>query len=527
MNGRDLGSFDRLPRGGADAWDLDNAGQILTDEFFGVAPPAGLSAVRFNSAADLLAMPAAATPAASGDWTVSGWFFLSNDRNAITAFWSLDALFSSAWHSLRCTADGTTLFFNDTGTDLISIQNLTVNTWYFATVRKSAANAIKVYLGTEAGGALSTFTGTSSSIASYADNGYVGGNAYGDFLDGRIARMRVWNALLSDAEVDAEFTSATPVRTSNLLAAWNLDNASTPGLDSSGNARNLTNTGGSYTVETGPTIPGGAPSPQTITATGATITVTEGSPTVTPGAVSVSPNGAAITVTPGSATVTSLVTISTNGAPITVTPGAATITPGGVSVSPNGFPITFTSGAATVTGSGGSPQTVTANGFAVTLTPGAAVITPGPVSVAPNGLAITVTEGAPTVTPGTATIAPAGLAVTVTEGSATVTPGPVSVSAVGLALALTPGSAQVQSVSSVAPLGFAITLVIGSSVVFVPTADRTIEVNGKVIGLVFGGPVVFVPGSPWTLAPIRTTFPTGRPGPFSWPFRSTPPKGRR
>jgi len=219
---------------------------------------AGLQAVRFDAGADVLTMPSAALPSGSGGWTLAGWFRIVNDRNAVSTLWSLDGIFSSSWHSLRTTADGTSLRLNESGTDVLTIASLTVGTWYFLAVRKDASGNVKAYVGTEAGGALSTVTGTVTNIATYSGDGYVGGNAYGDWFDGRGWGLRIWDADLSDAEVDAEFAASSAARTSNNRAQWLLDNATTPGTDSSGNGRHLTNAGGAWALEAGPTLPAGS-----------------------------------------------------------------------------------------------------------------------------------------------------------------------------------------------------------------------------------------------------------------------------
>lgn len=225
----------------------------------------GINALRFNSAADTLIMPSAALPASTGGWTLAGWFRIVVDRNTEIKFWSMDAVFSSGWHSLATSSDGTTLIFNGSGSALVTGPNLTVGQWYFIAVRKTAANALKLYVGTEAGGALSTYTGTANAITSYAGDGYVGGNAYSEYLDGREWGLRLWDSDLSDTEVDAEFYASSAIRTSNLRAQWLLDNAATPGTDTSGNGRTLTNSGGSWTVEAGPVLPAAPPAPLDLT----------------------------------------------------------------------------------------------------------------------------------------------------------------------------------------------------------------------------------------------------------------------
>lgn len=210
-------------------------------------------------------MPTAAVPAGSGAWTVAAWIRLSVDRNVPTMFWSFDGIFSSSWHALETDSSGTSLRVYETGVTRATIANLTVGVWYFVVVRKTAGGTIKTYLGDEAFGALANASGTVTNIT-YAGDGYVGGSAYGDHLDGRMWGTRVWDIDLTDAEVDAEFASATgaAVRTANRRAEWLLDDDITPGTDSSGNARHLTNTGGAWSLEAGPTFPSGG---STVTAT--------------------------------------------------------------------------------------------------------------------------------------------------------------------------------------------------------------------------------------------------------------------
>lgn len=224
-------------------------------------PASGLQAVRFDSTADIMAMPTAAVPSGSGGWTVATWLRLVVDRNADTMVWSFDAIFSSAWHTLEFDSTGTNLRFWDTGVTIATIGTLSVGVWHFVAVRKSAGGSIKTYIGDESFAALSTNTGTVTNMT-YAGDGYVAGSGFsGDNFDGRLWGMRVWDAELSDAEIDAEFAAATgdAARTSNLRAQWKLDNATTPGTDSSGFSRDLTNLGGSgsWALEAGPTFPSG------------------------------------------------------------------------------------------------------------------------------------------------------------------------------------------------------------------------------------------------------------------------------
>lgn len=76
-----------------------------------------------------------------------------------------------------------------------------------------------------------------------------------DMLDGRMAYARLWTVALSEAEIDAEMPSTTPVRTANLWANWPLASDLN---DTSGNARHLTH-GGTPSYSAQPDISGGVP----------------------------------------------------------------------------------------------------------------------------------------------------------------------------------------------------------------------------------------------------------------------------
>lgn len=73
-----------------------------------------------------------------------------------------------------------------------------------------------------------------------------------EWLDGSLAYVRMYTAVLSDAEIAAESQSATAVRTSGLWAHYPLDAASL--LDTSGNLRNLTAGSTALSSDTDPAL---------------------------------------------------------------------------------------------------------------------------------------------------------------------------------------------------------------------------------------------------------------------------------
>lgn len=70
-----------------------------------------------------------------------------------------------------------------------------------------------------------------------------------DFFKGRIAHLRIWQAVLSQAEFEAEMVSATAVRATNLWGAYEF---AADGNDSSGHGYNLTQNGTDLSYVAGP-----------------------------------------------------------------------------------------------------------------------------------------------------------------------------------------------------------------------------------------------------------------------------------
>jgi len=118
---------------------------------------------------------------------------------------------------------------------------LSANTWYGFSVRRNFGQ-----LNIDSYAELDT---SLTSLVNDFDSGWTSSVGVDDVeaiyhADGTSAvlRCRVWEAVLSDAEVIAELNSATAVRTSNLWAAWNMENdgtSTTRRADSSGNGRDL------------------------------------------------------------------------------------------------------------------------------------------------------------------------------------------------------------------------------------------------------------------------------------------------
>jgi len=63
--------------------------------------------------------------------------------------------------------------------------------------------------------------------------GVLGDNKYGMWVNGKCAQVRLWDAVLSQSEIEAELASSTIVRTANINTAFEDD----PSTDVSGNSR--------------------------------------------------------------------------------------------------------------------------------------------------------------------------------------------------------------------------------------------------------------------------------------------------
>jgi len=138
------------------------------------------------------------------------------------------------WHSP--VTGGTLLYDSATG--------MSANTWYFSGfTRRQSDNSSKAYIGTEGATPTEysmTGSGTLSASPSPPDqNLMIGWDPWNEDFAGDIAHVRVWEAFLSGAEMQAEAKSAQAVRRANLAGEYRFTSGNLT-LDSSGNGRTLT-----------------------------------------------------------------------------------------------------------------------------------------------------------------------------------------------------------------------------------------------------------------------------------------------
>ncbi len=111
----------------------------------------------------------------------------------------------------------------------------TEDTWYHLAVTfNDAGNEVKFYVnGVQQG----TTDGNSGALATDTDTLYIGAYNAGQFFDGEISNVKLWNTVRTEAEIATDMC-ATLGATTGLLGEWSLDNVLT---DNSGSGYTLTN----------------------------------------------------------------------------------------------------------------------------------------------------------------------------------------------------------------------------------------------------------------------------------------------
>jgi hypothetical protein len=184
-------------------------------------------------------------------FTMMCWAWLSADRNDWSCMLAFENQLSGAsrWFELVTDGDGTSITFSTSG-GTTAMGTVAVGEWHRFAVEVTASTAT-VYYGADTG-PLSTATGACDSIATVVPTTFfVGTDSFGEWWNGRIACARVWNAALTQTELDAEFASYDAVRTANLLRNHKLQAPST--ADDSGNGNTLTG-GAGASAEADPPI---------------------------------------------------------------------------------------------------------------------------------------------------------------------------------------------------------------------------------------------------------------------------------
>lgn len=190
-------------------------------------------------------------------WAMMCWAWLAVDRNDYSCVMGYESAASSAsqWMDFITEVDGSTIHF-DTPSGNIPMGTMTAGGSWKRLAVSVNGTAGTVYYGGETG-SLTSGTGTVGSITTVSPTTFfIGNDSYGEWWNGRVAVARVWNAVLTQSEFDAEFASWDAVRTANLLRSHKLQTPST--ADDSGLGRTLTGGTGAST-ESDPPIAGSTP----------------------------------------------------------------------------------------------------------------------------------------------------------------------------------------------------------------------------------------------------------------------------
>lgn len=206
-------------------------------------------AARFDAANDRVSYSASSPPAT---FTLLGWAYNSVDQDTFATFARLHAAAGATTVGTFATdGDGTTgPGYFTAGGSIVQATGLQVGVWRKVAFTRSGSDGQA--LCAAVGGATEVDTGTVSSTAPTGIT--LGGRSPGDaseWWNGRLAYVRLWAAVLSQAEVEAEWASRTAVRTADLWAHWPLQSDL---LDDSGNGRHLVAGTSAVSYEDGPPI---------------------------------------------------------------------------------------------------------------------------------------------------------------------------------------------------------------------------------------------------------------------------------
>jgi hypothetical protein len=204
-------------------------------------------AIRFNGSTDLLSRASlVASP-----FTAMGWGKITTDRNNNSTFFAVGEASGAGYYAARTASDGTTLeFYNE---DEFPQSALTVGTWYHLAITL-AGTGVGQFLGYRDGALVGTNDGNAGNTGTFTLK--IGNsNTSSSFLNGCMAAVKVYSAVLTAAEIAQEMRQYMPLRTANLVAFYPLLNTGEHTVDFSGNANDLTAGAGALDTEDGPPIP--------------------------------------------------------------------------------------------------------------------------------------------------------------------------------------------------------------------------------------------------------------------------------
>lgn len=211
------------------------------------------AALRMDAVADSLKL--GTVPTSSTNYTALGWAKIRTDRNNYSGIFVLENSGASQFQELMTDVNGTTLMVFDHVGLALTVGTMVVNTYHKVAISVSGTT-VSAYFGTMGTPGLTKVTGTIAAVTTLATFG-IGSSSVSEWFNGLFEGVRVYNAVLSDFEVQLEFTSPVAVRTSNLLV-----DTLPPGITAGNELVSLTGSnlvqfiGGTpaYTLEGGPLL---------------------------------------------------------------------------------------------------------------------------------------------------------------------------------------------------------------------------------------------------------------------------------
>lgn len=213
-------------------------------------------AVRFDASGDRVSYSGSNPPDPATAITAAWWAYISVNRADFSTMIRVHAgAGASTSLNVATTGAGTSAgYFTGGGSITSSSAEPTVAAWTRMAATCTGTSG-KLYVAPGAAGATVLTSGTVGGAATPTGL-TLGGRAAGDsteWFNGRLACMRIWSAVLSQAEIETEWAALTPIRTSGLWADYPLQDA-TDLTDHSGNGRHLVAGSTAVTTEAGPPI---------------------------------------------------------------------------------------------------------------------------------------------------------------------------------------------------------------------------------------------------------------------------------
>lgn len=256
---------------------------------------------RSDQASDRVSYSADPPPAPSTAFTATFWVRLRVDRDDFSTMMRLHSSSgSSTTVTMTTTSSGATPIVASAGnpSGISGTDVLVVDEWRMIAVTIAGTGATDGTMYTRVvGGSTNVSTGEVSGGSTPTGLTLFGRSASDatEWFNGGLAYVRIWSAVLSQAEIEAEWASATTVRTTDLWADWPL---LTDINDVSGNGRHLTAGSTSLTTEDDPPIAGSGTVTGTaiadfggLTATASGVRTVTGTPSIDLGGLTISATG--------------------------------------------------------------------------------------------------------------------------------------------------------------------------------------------------------------------------------------------